>query len=114
MQRSELRLRIQDMLDAVAEIQTFTAGLSSEAFRDDALTMRAVEYNFVVLGEAARNVPADARTRYPLVPWLQMIGLRNVIVHQYRRADPDVLGDTVQNGFPTLVPLLREILEREP
>jgi uncharacterized protein with HEPN domain len=56
-QHSEWQLRIQDMLDAIAEIQSFTAGLDLETFRQDRKTVRAVAYNFMILGEAARHVP---------------------------------------------------------
>ena len=114
MQRSEWRLRIQDMLDAVAEIQSFTAELDFEGFRSDAKTMRAVQYNFVILGEAARNVPEEVRARYPQLPWPRIIGMRNVIAHQYRRIDSTALWDTIQGDLPPLVPLLQQMLEAEP
>jgi len=101
------------MLDAVVEIQAFTDGMDSIDFRSDARTVRAVEYDFVVLGEAARNVPEDVKTRYSGLPWPLMIGLRNVVAHQYRRVDPNVLWDTVTNDLSAVAPLLREILEAE-
>jgi uncharacterized protein with HEPN domain len=90
-QRSEWELRIQDMLTAIAEIHTFVDTLGLEEFGSDLRTLRTVEYNFVVLGEAARGVPLDVQVQHPLVPWPQIIGMRNLVAHQYRRVDPSVL-----------------------
>lgn len=90
------------MLDAIAEIQDFTNGLDLGGFTSDAKTLRAVEYNFVILGEAAGKVPDEIRARYSNASWLQIIGMRNIAVHQYRRIDPGVLWDTVQDNLPSL------------
>lgn len=114
MQRNDWRLRIKDMLDAVAEIQAFTSGMGLGGFQEDAKTLRAVEYDFVVLGEAARSIPQDVQARYPLLPWPRMIGLRNMVAHHYRRVDSTALWDTIQNDLPPLVNLLRDVLEHEP
>jgi uncharacterized protein with HEPN domain len=113
-QHSEWQLRIQDMLDAIAEIQSFTAGLDLETFRQDRKTVRAVAYNFMILGEAARHVPRDVLARHPHVPWAQIRGIRNVVAHEYRRVDVDVVWQTLQSNLPPLVPLLQQMLEAEP
>ena len=74
---------IQDILDAVAEIQAFTAGMDFEHFRSDLKTVRAVEMNFIVIGEAASAVPDEVQEQYPDVPWHLMRGMRNRLVQAY-------------------------------
>ena len=61
--------RIRDILDAIAEIQAFTEGMNYESFTADARTIRAVELDFIVIGEAANQLPDDIEARYPEIPW---------------------------------------------
>ena len=114
MQRNDWWLRVEDVLNAVAEIQVFTADMSFVQFQADARTVRAVEFNFVMIGEATRSIPADLQVRYPLVPWSRMAAMRNLIAHQYWRVALPIVWDTLQNDLPPLVPPLQEILVREP
>ena len=67
-QRKEWQLRIADMIGAIAEIQEFVAELDATSFQADRKTLRAVEYNFIILGEAARSVPEDIKRQFPGVP----------------------------------------------
>lgn len=60
--------RVQDILDAVAEIQAFTTGIRYDAFRYDAKTIRAVELNFIIIDEAASHIPEDVQRARPEVP----------------------------------------------
>lgn len=108
------KVRIDNMLEAIAEILEFTESMSLPDFVADRRTLRAVERGFEIIGEAARHVPPDVESRYPLVPWARMRGMRNVVIHDYSTVDPAVLWDTAQRELPPLIPLLQEILEKEP
>jgi hypothetical protein len=63
------RGRVQDILDAIAEIQAFTHGMDFDSFRSDAKTVRAVELDLIVIGEATSQVPDEIEERYPQIPW---------------------------------------------
>ena len=108
------RLRLQDTLEAIAAIEEFIEGLTFETFSADRRTVYAVILSFIIIGEAARHIPAEIEARYPAVPWADMRDMRNVIVHEYFRWSLEIVWDTRTNNLPPLVPLLREILEREP
>jgi hypothetical protein len=101
--------RIQDILDAIAEIQAFTLGMNYEIFKADAKTIRAVELDFIVIGEAANQLPDDIEEKYPEIPWSLMRAMRNRLVHVYFAVDPKLLWDTIQNDLPTLVRSLEAI-----
>ena len=109
----EWRLRVQDILEAIASIRQFTAGLTFETFTADEKTVAAVAYYFTVIGEAARHVPAAVQRRHAQIPWASMRAMRNVVVHEYAELDHAVLWDTSQNDLPPLVPLLRAVLQEE-
>jgi uncharacterized protein with HEPN domain len=104
----EWQARVDDILDAIDEIQRFTAGMDFESFRNDARTMRAVELDFIIIGEAASQVPEDVQTKHAEIPWHLMRGIRNRIVHVYFSMDPQMLWETVTKDLPQLIgPLQR-------
>lgn len=114
MQSNNWRDRIFDILEAIEAIEEFTTGMTLADFSADRRTAHAVFYNFVIIGEAARNLPTEIGTRYPSVPWHDMRAMRNVIVHQYLHVVVETVWDTLRDDLPTLVPQLREMLEQEP
>ena len=104
------RDRIRDILDAIAEIQKFTRGMDYEAFRKDEKSIRAVEMNFIIIGEAAAQVPEEIEDKYSEIPWMLMRAMRNRIVHVYFQIDEKLMWDTIQNDLPPLVPVLEKLL----
>ena len=105
------KFRIQDILDAVRAIREYTQGMEFNAFVGDRKTVDAVVRNLIIIGEAAIQIPEDICTRYPEVPWYEMRGMRNFVVHEYFKASDGVIWNTVQVDLPSLPPLLRNILE---
>ncbi|MBI5945259.1 MAG: DUF86 domain-containing protein [Chloroflexi bacterium] len=63
------RDRIRDILDAIAEIQKFTRGMDFESIRDDDKSIRAVEMNFIIIGEAANQIPEEIEEKFTAIPW---------------------------------------------
>jgi uncharacterized protein with HEPN domain len=104
------RNRVQDILDAIAEIQKFTDGMDYETFKEDSKSIRAVEMNFIIIGEAANQIPEDIEETYTRIPWNLMRAMRNRIVHVYFKVDEKLMWDTVQNDLPPLVSELKELL----
>ena len=106
------KLRVEDMLQAITEIQSFTEGMTFEDFQVDTKTVRAVICNISILGEAASTLPPEIQSRYLEIPWGQMRGIRNdVVVHEYFQVNLDILWKTIQERLPLLIPQLRELLE---
>jgi uncharacterized protein with HEPN domain len=79
--------RIRDILDAIAEIQKFTRGMDYEIFKEDDKAVRAVEMNFIIIGEAANQIPEEIEEKYTAIPWSLMRAMRNRIVHVYFKVD---------------------------
>lgn len=104
------RDRVRDILDAIAEIKKFTRGMDYKSFQEDDKAIRAVEMNFIIIGEAANQIPEDIEERYTNIPWSLMRAMRNRIVHVYFKVDERLMWDTVQNDLPLLVPQLEKLL----
>lgn len=102
--------RVRDILDAIAEIRDFTRGMDFETFKDDDKSIRAVEMNFIIIGEAANQIPDEVEERYPSIPWALMRAMRNRIVHVYFNVDERLMWDTVQNDLPPLAAELEKLL----
>jgi uncharacterized protein with HEPN domain len=102
--------RIRDILDAIAEIQKFTRGMDFESFREDDKTVRSVEMNFIIIGEAANQIPDEIEEKHTEIPWSLMRAMRNRIVHVYFKVDEKLMWDTVQNDLPPLIPKLEKLV----
>ena|SRR6266536_991739 len=102
--------RIRDILDAIAEIQKFTKDMNYETFKIDDKSVRAVEMNFIIIGEAANQIPEDIEEKYTRIPWSLMRAMRNRIVHVYFKVDEKLMWDTVQNDLPPLISELEKLL----
>lgn len=102
--------RLQDILDAIAEIESFTRGMDLDSFCRDVKTVKAVQLNFIVIGEAAAHIPDAVQQSYPEVLWQLMRAMRNRLVHVYFSIDPQIVWDTVKSDLSPLVEPLEKLL----
>lgn len=102
--------RVNDILQAIQEIRQFTKGMDFEAFQNDDKTIRAVEMNLIIIGEAAGQIPEDIQEKYSQIPWSLMRAMRNRMAHVYFSVDERMLWETVTEELDELVPLLESIL----
>jgi uncharacterized protein with HEPN domain len=102
--------RLQDILDAIAEIRAFVNMMEFSDFQNDIKTMRAVELDFIVIGEAANAVPEEVQETYPQIAWHLMRGMRNRLVHTYFWVSPKILWDTIWQDLPPVAESLEKIL----
>ena len=93
---------LQDILTAATHAIEFIEGQELTDFQADVEKQYAVTRALEIIGEAARNVPDDAKTLYPELPWKEMIGVRNVVIHEYFGVDEVVIWRTVQDDLPPL------------
>lgn len=79
-------------------------------FKEDDKCVRAVEMNFIIIGEAANQIPEDIEEKYTTIPWSLMRAMRNRIVHVYFKVDEKLVWDTIQNDLPPLIPKWEKLL----
>lgn len=77
------RLYLDDILEAIARIGEYTASMDYDAFRQDRKTQDAVVRNLEIIGEAAGRLPESLRTISSEIEWRKIIGLRNILAHEY-------------------------------
>jgi uncharacterized protein with HEPN domain len=100
---------IEDILTAIEKIEAFVEGLSYESFIKDEKTLYAVIRALEIIGEATKKIPDDIRKKNDTVPWKDMAGMRDVLVHDYINVDVETVWLTAKEKVPQLKPLLEKI-----
>lgn len=93
---------LDDMLEHAEKAQTFVGSMTWTEFQTDDKTRFATIRAIEVIGEAARRIPEEIRTSFPAIPWSRIIGMRNVLAHDYAGTNPRVVYDTVRLFLPGL------------
>ena len=98
--------RLDDILEAVGDVEEFVAGLDAESFAaspsDDRKTFRAVMACLSAIGEAVKGLSDELRDRHPSVDWRGFAGLRDIVAHQYFRVHPESVWKTLVDELPAL------------
>lgn len=105
----EWRFYIDDMLDFVGKVLTYTAHLDQAAFVADSLTFDATLRNLELIGEAATRLPEKVRAAHPEIPWRQIIATRNRLIHAYLGIDNDTLWSIIRHDIPELQKALESL-----
>lgn len=100
------RLFIQDILLAIERIESFVAGMDYESFVADDKTLSAVVRKLEIIGEAVKQLPESFTSIYPVIPWKQIAGMRDKLIHFYFGVDPLLVWQTVRNRLPELKAVL--------
>ncbi len=111
MQRDDAYLL--DILIAARKACAFLEGLTWEAFTQSELHQNAVLRPLEIIGEAASHISPETRAAHPELPWTQMIGMRNRLIHEYFRIHLPTVWTTVQNDLPSLIALLEPLVPPE-
>jgi uncharacterized protein with HEPN domain len=101
--------RLRDILEAIAAIER-RANCSRDAFELDELLQTWFLRHLQIVGEAVRSLSQDVRELAPEVPWHQIAGMRNVLVHGYFEVDTDLVWDTATRDLPALKPAIERLL----
>lgn len=101
---------IQDIVDAISKALRFVEEMSYDDFVKDDKTIFAVVRALEIIGEAVKNIPHEFRKKYPEVPWRDMAGMRDKLIHEYHGVRLDVVWETVKKEFLPLKPIFGTIL----
>jgi uncharacterized protein with HEPN domain len=107
------KIYLNDILQAITAIQEFVKELSFEDFEKDDKASSAVLRKFEIIGEAAKNIPDEVRSKYPAIPWREMTGMRDKLIHFYFGINYDLVWQTIQNRLPALKIAIEEISQAE-
>ena len=108
-EKRDVGVYLDDILDAAEKALRFTEGLSFDVFQSDDRTSFAVIRALEILGEAAKNVPQAVRDRAPEIPWQDMAGMRDKLIHAYYGVDLRVVWRTVREDLSGVIDGIRRL-----
>jgi uncharacterized protein with HEPN domain len=107
MPKRKPKLLLDDILEAIDKIQGYVAGLEFDDFVADSRTVDAVVRNLEIIGEAARQLPEDFTKKSSQIPWYQIIGIRNRIIHEYFGVDLTIIWQVMQHDLDRFAAAIR-------
>ena len=103
MSQRDAELYLVRMLEACREAKAVLGATAKPAYLADRTLRLALERLIEIIGEAARRVPPDTRAAYPAIPWADIVGMRNKLVHDYLEVDPEQVWQVVTGDLPGLI-----------
>ncbi|WP_296618471.1 DUF86 domain-containing protein [Marivirga sp.] len=102
--------RLKHIIQALNEIEFYTKGIEKQEFLDNSMMRFACIKQLEIIGEASNHLSDKFKNKYARIEWRQIIGMRNVFVHEYFSLDNNVLWDIVSFDIPKLKKELIEII----
>lgn len=102
---------LDDIIDTIDKVELFIQGMDFEQFAKDDKTVFAVIRAFEIIGEATKNIPQPIKNKYSSVPWKEMAGIRDKLIHGYFGVKLAVVWETTQQDLPSLKPLIAQIIK---
>jgi len=111
--KREYILYLEDILEAITDVESFSKGLTKEKFVADRLRQSAILRQIEIMGEAVKNIPLEVRKRYPDVKWKGIAATRDILIHAYPGIQPDRIWNIVEDELSELKEQITKIIEKE-
>lgn len=102
---------LSDILEAIAKVQKFVKGVKFESICDNDEKIFAVIRALEIIGEAAKHIPKSIRGKYKEIPWEDIVGMRNKVIHDYFGMDLNVIWKTLHEDLPPLQAAIGRMLK---
>jgi uncharacterized protein with HEPN domain len=107
----DYRVYLDDIIDAINQIELYVEGMDYDAFVKDRKTIDAVIRNLEIVGEAVKNLPDESKEKAKTIPWKKIVDLRNILIHAYFGVNLEIVWDVVENKLEDLKMAVKEMLE---
>ena len=105
----DINLFIDDILQNINDIESFSKGLTKDKFQNNKLKQNAIIRSLEIIGEAVKNIPDPFRNKHPDIPWRKIAGFRDVLSHAYFGVNLDRVWKIIESDLPKLKEEIRKI-----
>lgn len=109
--KKDIKILLYDILDSIENIEEYTKNINENKFAESLQIQDAVVRRMEIIGEAVKNLPTHFREKHPDIPWKDIAGTRDIIVHDYSGVDIDMVWEIVKDGIPKLKNQIQKILK---
>ena len=106
------KARLQHIYDAIVELESYVKYESFDSFQSNSMMQRACVTLLEIIGEASNHISEALKEVYNEIEWREIIGLRNLLIHQYFAIDTKIVWDIVHNDIPSLKSKVKEVLKQ--
>lgn len=103
-------LYLNDIMESLNLIEQFVEGMKLEDFKNDIKTSDAVIKRFENIGEATKHIPEEIKVRYPEIPWKEMAGMRDKLVHFYFGVKHELVWTAIKSRIPAIKPIIEKMV----
>ena len=101
-----------EIIELIAHIDRQIGNLTRDQFFEDLDVQEATAYRLLAIGEAAKSIDDEIKGRHRHIPWREILGMRNILAHEYFIRESEIIWETVKSGFPELLGACRSELMR--
>ena len=105
------RLYLKDILQAIEAIEKFVKDIDFETFKREDMRSSAVIRKFEIIGEATKNISEDIKQKYPSIPWKDIAGMRDRLIHFYHGIKYELVWNTIKDDIPGFKLQIKKVLE---
>lgn len=103
---------LRDIENSLIKILKYTTGITYQEFISNDMVKDAVERNFEIIGEAVKNLPEHYKNTYPHIPFKQIAGMRDKLIHDYFGVDYDIIWKTINDKLPNFYNEITNIINK--
>ena len=96
------KIRLMHILDAIEEIQNYVSQVNFDGFMENSMMRFACIKQMEIIGEASNHISTETKERFSTIEWGQIVGMRNVFVHEYFGVDSSLVWEIIKNDLPDL------------
>jgi len=109
--KKEPKIFLQHILESIEKIEEYAKNVTEKEFFDDYEKQDAIVKRLEIIGEAVKNLPDSLKNKHPNVPWKNIAGTRDILIHEYFGIDTDLIWEIVRKNIPRLKKQIIKILK---
>lgn len=110
--KKDPKIFLEHILESIEEIEKYSRKLTKEEFKKTTIVQDAIIRRIEMIGEAVKNLPPELTKKYHKIPWREVAGMRDILIHEYFGVNTNIVWNTVKKDLPKLKEQVEKIVEK--